>query len=127
MHQDHAHVRKCLDQFNGVGRLPRIDLQFEMKIVFFQQRKTAAEIRIVAEIGARCALPHGFAVPVQHLAHPTKIGKLFLRLQCAVSVRICEIRIADDPVRKAMLVCDRLQPVGLIERAARPPHGGDVH
>ena len=127
MHQDHAHVRKRLDQFNGVSRLPGIDLQFEMKIMFFQQRKTAAEIRIVAEIRSRRALPHRLAVPIQHLAHTTQIGKLFLRLQCAFGVRIRKISIADNPVRKAVLVGDRLQPFGLIERAARTPHRGDMH
>ena len=98
-----------------------------MKVMFFKQRKAAAEIGVVAEIRSRRALAHGLGVPVQHLANTTEIRKLFLCLQCAFGVRIRKISITDNPVWKAVFVGDCLQPFGLIKRASRTPHRGDMH
>ena len=56
VYEDHPHIRKRLDQFDGIGRLSGIDLQFEMQVVLFQQRKPAAEIGGIAKIRPRRAL-----------------------------------------------------------------------
>ena len=108
MHQDHADIGECLDQLDRVFRLPGIDLQFEMQIVFLQQRKAAAEIGIVAVVGALGRLADRVAVPIEHLPHAAQIGKLFLRLECGVDTGVGQIGVADNAVRKAVLVGDRL-------------------
>src|SRR5450755_3000362 len=95
--------------------------------VFFQQREAAAEIRPVAQIRRRIGLAQRMAVPMQLMAHAAQIGKLLLRLQLGVEIGVGHLGLADDAVRKAVLVGDRLQPARLVERARHAPHGGNVH
>ena len=127
MQQDHGHVGEGPDQFDGVFRLAGEDLQFEMQAVFFQQCEAAAERRRIAEVGRRVGLPQRMAVPMQLMAHAAQIGELRLLLQFQVEIGIGHVGLADDAVRKAVLVGNRLQPARLVERARHAPHGGDVH
>src|SRR5262249_15946994 len=76
VYEDHSHVGKCLNEFDGIGRLSGINLQFKVEVVFLEERETATEISGIAEVGARHSLAYGFAVPVKHLAHTAQIGKL---------------------------------------------------
>ena len=45
MHQDHPDIGKRLDELDGVAGLPGINLQFEVQVVFIQQRKAPTEVR----------------------------------------------------------------------------------
>src|SRR4029079_1662245 len=101
--------------------------QLKMKTVFFQQRESAPEVRGIAEIGTRRALPNRVRIPIEHLAYAAQVRELLLRLDRGLGIRIGKIDIRDDAVRKSMLIRHRLEPACFLERLAGPPHRGHVH
>jgi hypothetical protein len=66
-------------------------------------------------------------IPIQHLPSAAQVRELLLRFKLGVDVGIGQINLADDTMRKSVLVGDRLQPARLVERACQAPIGGHVH
>jgi hypothetical protein len=118
---------KPLIRSTAYWRLRREDLQFEAEVMLLQQREAAAEVGQIAVIRPADALAQRMAVPEYLLADAAQVGKLLLRLQLSVKIGIGHHRLADDAVREAVLVGDRLQPARLVERALDAPVGDDVH